>query len=653
VPHPPDANRSDAETEGLFRALIEDSNDVFLVLDARAILRLVGGPTLRVLGYEPQEMVGRSGFDFVEPDDLAVVGAVFAEAVVIPGARRRFEYRCRHKDGHAVHVETVGTNRLDDPRMRAVVLNVRDITQRRRAEADLREAREQRDESAVRSKNIIESSPMGIHSYVLDPQRGLVLVGANQAADRILGIDHRPLIGRTIEEAFAPLAETEIPARYRDVAVNGIPWTTSQIDYSDGVIRGAFEVFAFQTTQDAMAVFFLDITARLRAEEDGKRLAAQLAQAQRLESVGRLAGGVAHDFNNLLTSITGNVGLALMDLEPNHPVCQMLEDVRRAAESAASLTRQLLAFSRRQVAERRVLNLADTVEHALRMLRRVIGENVHLQFDPRCPEANLMADPSQIEQVLVNLAVNASDSMPAGGRVLIETDAIVLDDEYCAHHAEARPGAYVVLTVSDAGSGMTGGVMAHIFEPFFSTKAIGKGTGLGLATVFGIVKQNGGSIQVYSEVGVGSTFKVYLPRVDAAPPPPPSTVPPEMPGGTETVVLVEDADDVRALAVRVLSRLGYSVCAYPDGERALAAFESISAPVALLVTDVVLPGMNGRVLADAMQKLRPNLKVLYCSGYTKNVVAHHGILEEGLAFLGKPYSPRSLAQKVRAVLDRP
>jgi two-component system cell cycle sensor histidine kinase/response regulator CckA len=300
-----------------------------------------------------------------------------------------------------------------------------------------------------------------------------------------------------------------------------------------------------------------------------------------------------------------------------------------------------------------VLDLNEAVGQSHRMLGRLIGEDIDLRFVPGDRLGSVRIDPGQVEQILVNLAINARDAMPDGGRLTIQTLNTTLGDEYCAEHAGARSGEFVVLVVTDSGAGMTGEVKAHIFEPFFSTKAKGKGTGLGLATVFGIVKQNDGSIEVYSELGLGTSFRIYLPRVEAKAEPLVRAVVETMPRGTETVFLVEDEEIVKNLAERVLTRQGYAVSAFPNGGEALMAIQHTAGPVHLLITDVVLPGINGRVLAEHVRAVRPEIRVLFCSGYTEDVVAHHGVLEVGLEFLGKPYSPLDLAKKVREVIDRP
>ncbi len=390
---------------------------------------------------------------------------------------------------------------------------------------------------------------------------------------------------------------------------------------------------------------FLDLT-------ESKKLQAQLLQSQKMQTVGRLAGGVAHDFNNLLTVMKGYLDLARLQLPPESPVTSELAEVDRAVDSAAGLTQQLLAFSRQQIIDPQVLDLNASVRRMHAMLSRLLGEDIELR-QVTAPDLGLVRfDPTQAEQILVNLCVNARDAMPTGGKLTLETANVVLDSGYVREHPDAAEGEYVMLAVTDTGCGMTEEVRAQIFEPFFTTKAPGRGTGLGLPMVFGAVSQNSGRIEVYSEVGRGSTFKIYLPRVNADASPRISPATGTLPHGTETIAVVEDEDAIRALAVRVLTGLGYEVLPFRTGLAALTGLAPIIDQVDLVLTDVVMPEMTGRTLTDRLRAQRPGLRVLFASGYTEDVIGHHGVLEAGADFLPKPYSTAALARRVRAALDR-
>ena len=388
-----------------------------------------------------------------------------------------------------------------------------------------------------------------------------------------------------------------------------------------------------------------DITNELKLEE-------QYRQTQKMEAVGRLAAGIAHDFNNLLTAINGFATLIQNELSSTDPLQELVEKILHSGERAADLVRQLLAFSRRQVVKPQVLNLNTVVTNMDKMLPRIIGEHIELATVLTPDLWSIKADPSQIEQIIVNLAVNASDAMPDGGQLTIETANVIIDQDYAAEHLDAQPGEHVLLCVSDTGTGMTEEVKGHIFEPFFTTKEVGKGTGLGLATVFGIIKQSNGHIWVYSEPGHGSVFRVYLPRVTQAVPSSfVSNLTPMLPQGMETVLLVEDEAMVRELAARVLRQQGYTVLEVANGPEALRLVRGYDHKIDLLLTDVIMPQMNGQMLAEELKILRPETKVLFTSGYTHNSIMRRGVLKPGVRFIQKPFSPLDLTRKVREILD--
>jgi nitrogen-specific signal transduction histidine kinase/ActR/RegA family two-component response regulator len=388
-----------------------------------------------------------------------------------------------------------------------------------------------------------------------------------------------------------------------------------------------------------------DITERKRLED-------QLRRAQKMEAVGQLAGGVAHDFNNLLMVIQGYSEVMLARLDPAEPLRKNAEEIQKATERAASLTRQLLAFSRMQVLRPKILDLNAVLAEMGKMLPRLIREDIELRIVPGASLGSVKADQSQIEQVILNLLVNARDAMPRGGKLTIETASAELNDEYARGHTGVRPGKYAMLAVSDTGVGMDSETQAHIFEPFFTTKELGKGTGLGLATVYGIVKQSSGWIWVYSEVGKGTTFKIYLPQVDERVQPPESSKTRSLaPGGTETILVVEDQDSIRELTREFLKGSGYTMLEARDGSEALQLAERYKGVIDLLVTDVVMPKMGGRELAHRLSAVRPLIKVLYMSGYAENSAAEPDILDQNSVWLQKPFPLDSLLHKVREVLD--
>jgi PAS domain S-box-containing protein len=390
--------------------------------------------------------------------------------------------------------------------------------------------------------------------------------------------------------------------------------------------------------------FVSDISQRKALEE-------QLQHSQKMEAVGRLAGGVAHDFNNMLTVISGYSRMLLEELSPLDPMRAYVEETLTAADRAAELTNQLLAFSRRQIAQPRVVDVNETIRHSEKMLRRLIGEDIELAFKLTA-DGNIKVDPGHLEQALVNLAVNARDAMLLGGCLTVESSNVKLDENYARSHVGVQPGEFVMIAVSDTGTGMDAETRQHIFEPFFTTKEKGKGTGLGLATVYGIVKQAGGDIWVYSELGQGSTFKLYFPRVmekTLAPVAVESEQPAE---SMETVLVVEDEQAVRDLTVKMLQRLGYRILTAASGAEALEICREHSGSIEVLLTDVVMPGMSGRQLADALLPTRPDMKVLFLSGYTDDTIVHHGVLDRTVEFLAKPFSRELLAKKLRAVLEK-
>src|SRR5438128_5542081 len=621
----------------LFHALVEHSSDAVALLDETGAITYVSQAATRLLGYGVPELTGTNALGFLHPDDLALTERLCRQLLDQPGTPIRTELRARHKDGSYHLVEAVAVNRLDDPAVGAVVANWRDYTDPLRAEQALRNS-----EQSYRS--LVD----GVRDVIFALSPGGEVTSLNPAFEEMTGFPPAEWVGRPFE-AFVHPDDVPLALDLFGRVLQGEPRPT--IQFRILTRAGTYRVAEFSATaqlRDGRLTGILgigrDVTERLGLEQ-------QLRQAQKMEAVGRLAGGIAHDFNNILTAITGHADLLLEDLGHHDPRRADVDEIRRSAERAAGLTRQLLAFSRQQVLQPKVVDLNALVLDMDKLLRRLIGEDVELAtvLDPTL--GRVTADPGQLEQVIVNLAVNARDAMPQGGKLTLETRNIDLDSSYTLEHSLVKPGPYVQLTVSDSGIGMDEETQAHAFEPFFTTKPRGQGTGLGLAMVYGTVKQSGGFIWVYSEPGRGATFKIYLPRVDApvesAAPPAPVERPPR---GSETVLLAEDEPAVRAIARQALERQGYTVLAAPSGADALALAAQHGATIHLLLTDVVMPGMSGRDLADRLTAQRPSIRVLYISGYTDNAIVRHGMLEPGLAYLQKPLRPDALVRKVREAL---
>jgi signal transduction histidine kinase len=455
--------------------------------------------------------------------------------------------------------------------------------------------------------------------------------------------------------AFDGLSALKIAHAGRpDLPVIMVSGTLGEERAVDSLKNGATDyVLKERLTRLAPAVRRAMLEVETRAEN--KRLEGQFIGAQKMEVIGQLAAGVAHDFNNILAVIMGNNGLIVSELGPDSPLREYTEEIRQASERAAGLTQQLLIFGRKQTAQPVVLDLDDVVKDLDKMLRRLIGENIEMTIVPGKHTGRIKADSGHVGQVLMNLVVNARDAMPSGGRLTIATNQVTLDENYTSTHPGAMPGDYVMLSVSDTGIGLTEAVKARLFQAFFTTKPLGKGTGLGLVTCQTIVQQSGGHIGVYSEVGRGTTFKVYFPRVelplDAAARPIQSG---PLPRGTETLMVVEDEPSLKYLTCRALNVQGYEVLPASNGQDALrVAREHKGAPIRLVVTDVVMPLMGGKVMAEWLKTTYPGIKVVFTSGYTDATIAHHGMLETGAEFLSKPYTPATLARKVREVLDQP
>jgi PAS domain S-box-containing protein len=609
---------------------IESANPAFCQLLGRSAADL-----------EDQELVS-----LAQPGDAGLLQARLRTAAEGPAAGDPQELRYVHAGGAVVWGSTrVHLVRGAAGQPLSYVVQVEDVTEER-------QALELFHENEEKFRIAFENAPTGMSMVRADGQ----YLSVNEALCRMFGYTREELLSGTLHRITHPDDIEKTNQWIRRVIAGDLsePECEKRFLHRDGhVVWGVVRARWLREpdgTPRFSVVHVQDISERKRGEEERARLEAQLHRAQKMEAIGHLAGGVAHDFNNLLTAIGGNASVALADEALPETIRPLLAEISQAVTSASNLTRQLLAFSRREVIAPRVLNVNDVLQRVQRLLRRLLGEEVRLELrlDPALGQTRI--DPGQLEQILVNLAVNARDAMGAGGTLTLRTANARLDAAFATAHPGTAAGDHVLLTATDDGCGMDEQTRARIFEPFFTTKARDQGTGLGLAVVYGAVKQNGGHIEVRSEPGRGTSFEIYLPRVDAAPEPWSGPAEEDVQGGDETVLLVEDEAAVRGPAQRMLQHLGYTVHACRAGEEALATAAALPR-LDVLVADVVMPGMNGRELAERLVALRPGLPVLFTSGYTRDVIARHGVLEPGLTFLPKPYSLEALARKVRAVLD--
>jgi two-component system, cell cycle sensor histidine kinase and response regulator CckA len=624
------------ESEEQFRELALHLRQVLWMIDeTETKMHYISPAYEKIWGRTCQSVFDnpRSFFDAVHPEDRKRV--VSAEARKYQKGRFNEEYRILRPDGSVRWIWDRGYPIQDEQgQTKGFVGIAEDITERKEAEVD-----------RARLAAIVECSEDAIVSKTTDG----IVIDWNPGAERLYGYSAEEMIGRPISVLFTAdhyqeylqimekvgrgerLPAYETVRRRKDGTVISVSVDICPIEVRDAGVVGASKIAH-------------DITRIKQLEE-------QFRQSQKMEAVGRLAGGVAHDFNNLLTVICGCSEMLLNGMPPGDSTRNLLVAINKAGERGATLTRQLLMFSRKQVLQPKVLDLNAMVADSEKMLKRLVGEDVDLVavLDPAL--GRVKADLGQVEQVLMNLVVNARDAMPEGGKLTLETANAVLDQTYCRSHAEIQPGRYIMLAVSDSGCGMDEQTRTHVFEPFFTTKDPGKGTGLGLAMVYGFTKQSGGHASVYSELGIGSTFKIYLPEVEATPSSGelPASIA-KMPHGDETILLVEDEGGVRTLARQILQTCGYTVLEAAHGIEAIRLAEEHQGPVHLLVTDVVMPDMGGRRVAERVAALKPDVKVLYLSGYTDDAVIRHGVLTSQTDFLQKPFTPIMLAQKVREVL---
>lgn len=621
----------------VFRSLIESTSDIIVVLRHDGMIRYLSPSAERVLGFPPEDLIGRSWFDFFHPEDMGPAEKFFDNCLLASGAGLPAELRFRRKNSGWRVLETFANNQLFNTRVAGIIVTGHDITDRKRTEEALISSEERYRELFENANDII---------YTCDLSGRLTSV--NKAGEQITGYPRKESLAMNIADWVAPEYRALV-LQMKEEEIGGAAKTGYELEFVDkSGNRVMLEVSTRLIFQRGMPVAVQGIARNI---SERKRLEALLLQSQKMEAIGRLAAGVAHDFNNVLTVITGYTQWMLDEFEPESPLRENAIEILLAASRAASLTSQLLAFSRNQVIQPVIVDLNGIVAGLERMLRRVIGEDIELvaKMSPRL--GAVKADPGQIEQVILNLVVNARDSMPRGGRLVIETANVAIDSEYCQSDFDCQPGPYVMVSVSDTGFGIDESIRSQIFEPFFTTKDKGKGTGLGLSTVYGIVKQSGGHISFHSESSVGTVFRVFLPRRDEPPSQPRSVGRRRSGRGAETILLVEDEVGVRRMVRDLLSRLGYTILEATDYRSAQNFVLQPETTIHLLLTDVVMPDVSGPELADRLKGLNSSLKVLFMSGYTDDAIAPQGVLEPGIAFLQKPFTPDALAEKVREVLD--
>ena len=629
-------------SEGRLRAVLDAALDAVIAMDAGDVITYWNPRAETIFGWTREEALGKRLRDLIIPERYREAHtrgmAHFLATGEGPVLDRRIELHGLRRDGTEFPVE-LSITAVKEGGTYSFSAFLADITERKHAEAELR-----------RYADVFRNMQVGVNVWCLQDRkdvRSFKLISTNPAAAHSLGVRTEDILGKRMDEAFPHMLDTDLPRQYREVVLTGEGRDLGEVRriYGERDTEGIFSVKVFPLPGDCVGVAFENVSEQRGLEE-------QLRQSQRLEAIGSLAGGIAHDFNNLLSVILGQSEFLQRRLDAGDPALKRVEEIRKAGERASMLTRQLLAFSRKQVLIPEVLAPGAVIMDLASMLRRLIGEDVVLETIVRPDTGLVRADRGQIEQVIMNLVVNARDAMPEGGTITVEVANADLDAAYAASHPPTAAGHYVRLTVRDTGTGMDADTRAHVFEPFFTTKEKGKGTGLGLATVYGIVKQSGGYVWLDSEPGKGATFDIHLPRLedgaqmDAAP-----IGPAPSPRGTETVLLVEDEAMLRELAREVLEASGYRVLQAAGGEEALRVAGVHEGSIDLLLTDVVMPGISGRMVAERLALSRPGMKVLYTSGYTDDAVFQRGVLPEGSAFLQKPFTTVALERKVREILD--
>lgn len=625
------------DREAFFRALIQNTHEIFTIINEKGEMIFQSSAIEKIMGFKPEELTGENAFKYVHPDDARILMEAIRDVLEEPGKTVTRQMRMMHKDGSWRYIESTGYNLLHEPAIRGIVINSRDITEQKEIENALME-------SEAKFRGLVERSLVGV--YII--QDGFFPY-VNPRLAEIFGYTQDEIIGKVPVLDLVAEEDRELVSENIRKRINR---ETESINYQ---FRGRkkdgstffVEVFGTRTQfrgKPAVIGTLLDITERRRFQE-------QLFQAQKLEAVGRLAGGIAHDFNNLLTLIMLHSEMILKQSGEKDFVETSIREIYESAVRASKLTSQLLSFARRQIIEPVVFNVNAFIKGITNMLKSLTGEHIKVNVFLEDNVSAIKVDPAQFEHSIINLVLNARDAMPRGGELTIETKNVGLDAEYCRTHPEVVPGEYVMLAISDTGIGMDEETKAKIFEPFFTTKKDGKGTGLGLASVYGFVKQSGGHIWVYSEINKGTTFKIYLPAYKEKGEEIKITKEkPEGLHGTETILFAEDEPSIRALLCKILSSYGYRVMEAKDGIDALERAEKFGGKIDLLLTDLVMPGMGGKELYERLKNVRPDIKVLFISGYTDNVVVHNFVVDKNCNFLQKPFKPEVLLKKIREIL---
>jgi two-component system NtrC family sensor kinase len=631
------AEREQAEasltaSEERYRALVDSAPGGIIVYNDVGIV-YANSVAVALCGLDSFEQLRERGIlGVIHPEERAEVAKRMRQGLSGQDLPMR-ETRLLRPDGTVAFIDTIARP-VQYGGSAAVQVYVHDITERKRSEEQLRKLSVAVQQSTV---IVVITGLNGVIEYV-NPMFTEV---TGYATEEVIGLTPRILkSGETPREEYEVLWKT---------ITSGGEWRGEFHNRrKDGTLYWERALIAPVRNSAGAMTHFLAIKEDITQQ---KVLEEQYRQAQKMEAVGQLAGGVAHDFNNILQSMLGYSGLLVDRLPKESETREFANEIARGTERATALTRQLLAFSRRQVLEMKDLDVNDVVHGVVKMIRRLIGEDIEVQVAATCRLGTVHADAGQLEQVLLNLCVNARDAMPGGGMLTIETDNVTIDAEYCETHSWAAPGMYLLLSVTDTGHGMDAQTQARIFEPFFTTKELGKGTGLGLATVYGIVKQHNGMIQVYSEAGRGTAFKIYLPSVERAATTKESENAKPVQGGTETILVAEDDEVVRKLAVRILRLSGYTVLEATDGQEALEVFQQYAADIALLLLDVVMPKLGGKAVYEALKPKHPHLQFLFSSGYSANAIHTGFVLDEGIELIQKPYGPTALLRRVRDILD--